>query len=462
MNKKYRKDAAPLRYAPPSTVFAVLGALIAVMGGITLAVSAGLSQTGAALGYHIIMGALWTIGAGVLCLTVAVMLALGLPPEDRIRYMVCRGLYHPSRGNPLHLQEGELLPPVACTAVRTEDGYRRYILRVRVKSCTVDDIKALASFISSSLTGQFRNYAITQAQVDLACNHVDFTVEDVTMDRAVVARSVADLKTASPTTLMIQQGTTIDLTTSGSLLVAGKTRSGKTTGIISLLLQVLQWGKDKFGSRVVIIDPKRAELSRLPGVVTIDEDGGGHAILEALREFAELITKRQAALNELSEQTGDAVHWWEADMHPSFLFVDEYVSARTLFPAKADKSDPGYCLAEFDNLLKRIVTMGASAGCYVIISIAEASVQEGGLPAMLRSAMGTRILFKPTLPEARLLWSADKLEVMLDRGYYNAGEAWFSSSDGEHDDISFVRFPRMEFPVYRELALLLRRYGSFE
>ena len=78
---------------------------------------------------------------------------------------------------------------------------------------------------------------------------------------------------------------------------------------------------------------------------------------------------------------------------------------------------------------------------------------------MLRSAMGTRILFKPTLPEAKLLWSADKLEAMLDRGHYNPGEAWFSSTDGEHDEISFVRFPRMEFPVYAELGRLLRLYG---
>ena len=72
-------------------------------------------------------------------------------------------------------------------------------------------------------------------------------------------------------------------------------------------------------------------------------------------------------------------------MHPSFLFIDEYVALRTVFPPKAAK-DSDYCVNTFDSVIKRIVTMGASAGCYVIISIAEASVQEGGLPAMLRSA----------------------------------------------------------------------------
>ena len=457
---KYRKDAAPMRFSSPSTVFAVLGVLVLLIGVIILCAGIASCQTVAALAYHVSMA-----GFGLLCLSAFLLflagaLALGLPAEDRMRHMVWRALYDPARGNPLHLKDGEILPPVACAAIKTKDSHRRYTITIKAKSCTVDDIRALSSFISSALTGRFKNFAITQVQVDLSFNHVDFVVEDVTVDRSIAARSLADIRTTSPTTLKIDQSTTIDLTTSGSIIAAGKTRSGKTTGVISLLLQVLAWGKDSFGSLVTIIDPKRAELSRLPGVVTVDEDGGGRVILAALQTFAEAITQRQAILNEMSEQTGDVVHWWEASMHPCLLFLDEFVACRTLFPKRPDKDEPGYCLATFDALLKRIVTMGASAGCYVIVSIAEASVEEGGLPAMLRSAMGTRILFKPTLPEARLLWSADKLEVMLDRGHYNPGEAWFSSTDGEHDDISFVRFPRMEFPVYRELGTLLRLYGG--
>lgn len=460
MNKKYKRDAAPLRYASPSTVLAVLGALVALVGGALLWLYIALARSGAALG-----NPLSELAGGVLCtgfamVTLAGALALGLPAEDRIRYMVRRALFSPEHGNPLRLTDGELLPPVACTPIQVEDGTTRFSLKIRPKSCTVDDIRALDSFISSSLTGRFKSYAAIAVNVDEASNVVEFVLDNVTIDRSLVVYNVDELKPPSPTTLKIQQGTTIDLTTSGSIIVAGKTRSGKTTGIISFLLQVLQWGPDNHGSRVTIVDPKRAELSRLPGVVTTDEDGGGRAILAALREFAATITRRQAILNGLSEKCGDAVKWWEAKMHPCLLFLDEFVSARTLFPKRPDKDDPAYSLAEFDGILKRIVTMGASAGCYVIISIAEASVEEGGLPAMLRSAMGTRILFKPTLPEAKLLWSADKLEVMLERGHYNPGEAWFSSTDGVNDNVTFVRFPRMEFPVYRELARLLRLYGG--
>ena len=104
--------------------------------------------------------------------------------------------------------------------------------------------------------------------------------------------------------------------------------------------------------------------------------------------------------------------------------------------------------------------MGASAGCYAIISIAEASVAEGGLPAMLRSAMTTKILFKPTVEEARLMWDSDKLKDFNNGRVYNAGDAWFSSTDGKHDNVSFVHFPNMKFKVYAELGRLLNEYYS--
>lgn len=210
--------------------------------------------------------------------------------------------------------------------------------------------------------------------------------------------------------------------------------------------------------QTIIIDPKQAELSRLPHVVTLDEDGEAKGILKAMQSFCDTIKTRQKVLNDLSEQKGDAVKWWDAGMHVSFLFIDEYVALRSLFPAKPSKNNPDYCLATFEGLLRRIITMGASAGCYVIISIAEASVSEGGLPAMLRSAMSTKILFKPTLDEGRLMWDSEKLKDFNNGRVYNAGDAWFSSTDGVHDSVSYVHFPYMKFKVYAELGRLLQAY----
>ena len=292
----------------------------------------------------------------------------------------------------------------------------------------------------------------------MASNHVTFFVQDVTLHHEIEADTVEEMSPPSAYELRVQDGTNIDLRTSGSMLVAGKTRSGKTTGVIALLIQALLSGPDEYGSQVLIIDPKQAELSRLPHVVSLGPDGDAHAILEALAIFAESIKKRQSVLNDRSAETGDAVHWWDAGFHVSVLFLDEYVALRTMFPKRASKEDPDYCLATFDGLVKRIVTMGASAGCYAIISIAEASVEEGGLPSMVRSACSTRILFRPTLPEARLIWDADRLADLAAPRTYGPGDAWFSSTDGVHDRICFVHFPVMRFRVYRELGRLLDLY----
>lgn len=372
--------------------------------------------------------------------------------RSQIEHKIKIGLYYHGYGNPLHLKDGEYLPKIKVIQLKNDV----YLLSVDCSSVSAENLQKMPSIISSTLSGKQAQYAVTVVNTDVAYNDVKFYIENATVDKSFTFKKVKDMKPPRPTLIKIQKGTNIDLTTSGSMLVAGKTRSGKTTGVIAILLQALSWGRDDYGSNITIIDPKRAELSMLPHVISVDEDGEARSILQALKDFEATIRTRQAYLNRKSLEVGDAVHWWDVGMHPSFLFIDEYVSCRTLFPKKAEKGSD-YSLAKFDGVLRRIVTMGASAGCFVILSIAEASVEEGGLPSMLKSAMSTRILFKPTLNEGRLMWDSTKLENFPER-VYNAGDCWFSSTDGEHDDVTFAHFPHMRFPVYRELGNLLKRY----
>lgn len=452
----YHHDAAPLAYAPPAVNLLVLGLSALLLGGVLALGFHGLAAADVPILGAVVRGmgqaAAVALGIGVAALIAAAVVHRLQPDSAKIRHKVRRALCHPRYGNPLRLRDGELLPGVICKDI----GNGVYELTIEARSGTVEIITDAASAISTAINGRYAQYAVTQTDAGVAHDHVTFRVEDVTTDRSLTFERAEDMHPTSPTRLRVQDGADIDLTTSGSILCAGKTRSGKTTGIIALLLQTLQCGRDKFGSECIIIDPKQAELSRLPHVVTLDADGEAKAILAALRWFEHAIAKRQRVLNDMSEQSGDAIKWWDAGMHPSLLFIDEYVSCRSLYPAKPAK-DSDYCINTFDNILKRIVTMGASAGCYVIISIAEASVQEGGLPAMLRSAMSTRILFRPTRSEALLLWDKTKLDTMPDR-VYGPGDAWFSSTDGVHDAVSYVHFPRMEFPVYQALGQLLSEY----
>lgn len=393
--------------------------------------------------------------SGTVVLLIAIIARFAQSDADRITQQVKKGLYCSAYGNPLHFRNGERLPAVHCKLI----DLGLFELTIHATTSTIEDLEKLSSSISSMLNkGKFLRYAVTQNVSDVAFNEVKYRIEDVTIDKALYIHDVSELIPKDPVKLVIQQGCFLDLRYSGSILAAGKTRSGKTTGIISVLLQALLMGRDKYGSEILIVDPKQAELSRLPHVCTLDGNGEATQILNAVKEFADSITKRQQVLNELSQIKGDAVKWWDVGMKPSYLFIDEYVACRTLLPKKADKDRPDYCLVTFDALIKRIVTMGASAGCFAIISIAEASVEEGGLPAMLRSAMGTKILFKPTLPEARLLWDSERLQDFQSARVYGAGDAWFSSQDGEHDFPSYVHFPVMDFPVYRELGRLLSEY----
>ena len=457
--RTYHHDAGPLAYASPGVILLSLGIVALMLAGVLalgcrgLAAAAGVPLVGA-VGRMMGQAAAAGLCVGIVAVIAAVAVHFWMPDRAKIRYKVQRALYHPSFGNPLHLREGERLPAVVCKNTLRSGVYD---LTVTAGAVTVETIAEAASAISSALDGRYVRYAITQTDTGVAYDRVTFKVEDVTLDRTLTFSNVEQMRPQSPTKLMVQNGAEIDLTTSGSMLVVGKTRSGKTTGIISLLMQVLQCGRDAHNSEIVIVDPKQAELSRLPHTVSLDEVGTATAILDAIKRFSETITRRQRVLNGLSESTGDVVKWWDAGMHPSFLFIDEYVSLRAILPSKAGKDDPGYCLATFDSLIKRIVTMGASAGCYMIISIAEASVQEGGLPAMLRSAMSTRILFRPTRPEGLLLWDKVKLDPLPER-IYGPGDAWFSSTDGLHDNVSYVHFPRMDFPVYRALGQLLTEY----
>lgn len=79
------------------------------------------------------------------------------------------------------------------------------------------------------------------------------------------------------------------------------------------------------------------------------------------------------------------------------------------------------------------------------------------MEAAVNNACGIRILFKPSIQEARYLWSSDALEVMRER-QYTAGDAWFSADDGINNSVRFVKFPRLEFGEYDALSELLSLY----
>lgn len=445
----------PLRVLMASTAAAVAASLgLAAALAVPTDTGADLLDAAAAGLSSIIMGA----SCAVLVVSLAIAAASGVAAlratdARRVRWQVCERLYSATRGNPLRLKDGDELPRVEC---RRDGG--GFSVTVYTDSGDAESVSDIGSCISAALHGRFESFAVVSFEQDVAGKFVRFAVSDVSSDKSLRFSSVDEMRPECPTRLVVQDGLYLDLTVARSLLVAGKTRAGKTTGVISLLIQVLLLGADDYGSKVVLVDPKSAELSQC-GAVTLDEDGGAHSILGEVRDFDRLRRERQDHLNELSRECGNAVMWWDAGMRPCYLFIDEYVALCSVLPKRRDKDDPGYSLDDFEGLVRTIATMGASAGCFLIISVAQASVGSGGISTVVLNACGTHVLFRPTVDDGAFIWPRPLLDALPARRYA-PGDAWFSCDDGEHANPMFVRFPRMDFQVYAELKRLLDDYRS--
>lgn len=200
--------------------------------------------------------------ASSMILLIANLFKIDLSKEIYITLLVNRALLDPTRGNPLRLREGQYLPTIRCKKYGSEQ--KMFALKISTEGFTTEQIKALAPIISSSLIGNVENYAVKKTRENISKNYIIFLVEDMLIDHRITFPSIESMITQSITKLFVDERTTIDLTTSGSVICAGKTRSGKTTGIIALLLQVVPHGPNRYGSECLIVDPKRAELSRLP------------------------------------------------------------------------------------------------------------------------------------------------------------------------------------------------------
>ncbi|MER2149627.1 MAG: FtsK/SpoIIIE domain-containing protein [Ruminococcus sp.] len=223
---------------------------------------------------------------------ISVLLRIFFTQAKQIKHMIMIGLYYRRYGNPLCLRDGEFLPIIKVKQLSNT----KFLLTIYAIVVNAEILQKLGVTVSSILNRRYQRFAVTVLNTDVALSYVQYTLEDVTIDKSFSFYSVDQMKPVRQTVFVVQKGDSIDLTTSGSILVAGKTRSGKTTGIISILIQALLCGRDHQYSQITIIDPKCAELSVLPHVVTVDDDVEATAILQSLKEFEAAMRKRQHIL----------------------------------------------------------------------------------------------------------------------------------------------------------------------
>ena len=455
----WRKDVY-LRYCSPTPKMCIFGGVLLLLAGLTkifeyAAVTlCGMLQADIKIDFW--YGIIFFLGSAAFIFAVALIEYLTRSNKRHIKYIVRQGLCASCFGNPLHLKDGELEP---CVVV--ENSPKGYKITVDCMAADFDDVSSLEMAISGYLRNRYGNYAVVAKEEDIAGRYVEYFIEDVvsSYQKQSVYASIDDV-VSHLTKIYIRDDVYIDYARvlNSSAIVAGRSRSGKTTAIIStFLLPMLKQGRDDFESRIIIVDPKSAELSLCPYVLSPAPDGSVEHILDAIREFNDIRVKRQKTINDFCKTEGKAVKWFDIGMKPSVLFLDEFVSIQDMFPKKAPKEKPDYSLADFQGLLRQIATQGASAGCFLILSTAEASVGTGGLESAVNNACGIRILLKPSMNEARYLWNSDALEVLRER-QYSAGDSWFSADDGLNNSVRFVKFPRIEFGEYEALSTLLEQY----
>ena len=151
-----------------------------------------------------------------------------------IKYIIRKALCDTSFGNPLNLREGEVEPTIYVT--KTDKGFR---ISVDCMSADFDDVSSLENIISGCLRGKYGNYAVVTKEEDIAGRYVDYYVEDVVAgySKQSVFYSVADVP-SNIKKAYIRDDVYIDYSKvlNSSAIVAGRSRSGKTTAIISTFL----------------------------------------------------------------------------------------------------------------------------------------------------------------------------------------------------------------------------------
>lgn len=456
---RWHKDSH-LRYCSPTPKILIFGGILLLFAGLIKIFEyiafciCGLLRLNKKVDFSSVM--IFFLAVSALVFIIALLELFFRGNKKNIKYIVRQALCDSSYGNPLKLKDGEIEP-----SVRVVDNPKGYKITIDCVSAVFDDVAGLGMVISGCLRNKYGMYAVVSKEEDLAGRFTDYYIEDVVSGfyKQSIYKSIDDVP-SHLTKIYIRDDVYIDYSRvlNSSAIIAGKSRSGKTTAIIStFLLPMLKQGRDGFESKIIIVDPKSAELSMCPHVLSPAPNGSVEHILDAIRGFNSTRIERQKIINGFCKAKGKAVKWFDIGMKACILFLDEFVSIQDMFPKKASKDKPDYSLADFQGLLRQIATQGASAGCFLILSTAEASVGTGGLETAVNNACGIRILLKPSMNEARYLWNSDALKVMRER-QYGAGDSWFSADDGNNNSVRFVKFPRIEFGEYEALSELLSLY----
>lgn len=270
-------------------------------------------------------------------------------------------------------------PHVTVPSVTVVDRTPSHLIVKIEKLAGMYDLDRLAEDVSGSFRGHLANYAVTSSRIAPNGNEFVLTLEDVGSDRTWRPATLKEMQ--QPThVLRLQKDLAINLADSPHLIFYGKSGSGKSTSLISVLVQALMWA----GSQIYIADPKR-EFSALSDFYPADRLAvEADEVIAMLDRVCEIVRDRQIVVSDgVRKRQKMGLRAYDLGLSPVVVMIDEVSALMASMDSKQRK--------EFLGLLTQIVMKGRSVSCFLILGN-QSALAEKGITTDIRGQIATKIV----------------------------------------------------------------------
>lgn len=270
----------------------------------------------------------------------------------------------------------------------------------------MNDIDKVEENINSSFRGKFEPYAVTTKIQRDDGTGFEFVLEDVGTDKTFCPKTVQDLR-QKQYFVTLQKGLTINLSKYPHLVVWGKTGSGKTTVLLSIIAQCLS-----NGTNLLFIDGK-TEFSSFSAFYPSEKIATDNEhVLKLLKGVAETITQRQRIVaDEVKRRRKLGLTGFDVGLKPVVVIADEINSIIVSMNSKQKK--------ELISYLTQITQKGRSVSVFLVL--ATQSPATDVLPSGIRNQFSTRILLSSATGDVQRM-AFDQVATSGDvgpfQGYY--------------------------------------------
>lgn len=240
------------------------------------------------------------------------------------------------------------------------------------------DIDKLTEDINASIRGKLGAYAVVSSRITDDGLYYKFVLEDKGSDKTWRPKSLEEMKQNSHE-IKLQNDLIINLADKPHIIAWGKSGSGKSSLLFSMILQLLM-----SGSEVYFIDPKSefSAFQEFYPMERIQEDT--EAILKLLRHVCGELTRRQKIVAKaVKKQQKIGLRGYDIGLIPIVVVADEIGSAVASMDNKQKK--------EFLALLTQIVQKGRSVSVFCIVAT-QSPKTDTTLSSDIRSQFATKIL----------------------------------------------------------------------